>query len=191
MPDALSKTVPIWCCVLNRTIVRLRERERKQSTEQEGTQVGTSHLNSDTLSGDGWDTELHLPPYLISPSERDQIEQRIDGWVDDLLGSSYTLPVLSKPLRPVWIVQPPEFLSSSTDGQVGSSEHPGLSYVPQDTKTLPYHPIVCLTASIPFTTLGMDLERRTRGGNTYIQGAGDDHESWSMVCNSMCILKIR
>ncbi|KAH7907351.1 tRNA A64-2'-O-ribosylphosphate transferase, partial [Hygrophoropsis aurantiaca] len=51
MPDALSKTVPIWCAVVSRAVlVRLR-------------------------GGD-----LYTPPGVVSAQEHDQIARRIDGW---------------------------------------------------------------------------------------------------------------
>lgn len=73
MPDALSKTVPIWyvplprptdirCTVINRAVAQLH---RKQDDPV-------------------WDTELYLPP-VVSPSERSQIEALLPTWVDSLL----------------------------------------------------------------------------------------------------------
>jgi len=52
MPDALSKTVPIWCCVLNRAMF---------------PEAGPH--------------PLYTPPQAVSPSEHSQIEKRIDGFV--------------------------------------------------------------------------------------------------------------
>jgi tRNA A64-2'-O-ribosylphosphate transferase len=56
MPDALSKTVPIWCAVLNRALF---------PTE--------SALHP-----------VQFPPNFLTASEEAQIEQRIDGFVDSL-----------------------------------------------------------------------------------------------------------
>ena len=53
MPDALSKTVPIWCCVINRLLF-------------EGT---TSIL------------PLQTPDNAVGQSEHAQIESRIEGFV--------------------------------------------------------------------------------------------------------------
>ncbi|OBZ69549.1 Uncharacterized protein C3F10.06c [Grifola frondosa] len=78
IPDALAKTVPIWCTVFNRTLSR-------------------TYLN------DSWDTSLYCPPGAVSEQEKAQIEARIDSWVDSLLTSAYTLPNISAPLRPLWI----------------------------------------------------------------------------------------
>jgi tRNA A64-2'-O-ribosylphosphate transferase len=61
MPDALSKTVPIWCTVINRA-VRLRYGKDKKERDE----------------------ELYVPPKVVSPSERSQIEDRLDGWAEIL-----------------------------------------------------------------------------------------------------------
>lgn len=67
--------------------------------------------------------------------------------------SSYNLPALSKPLRPIWVTP-------------SSSSFPSLS---EDT---PFYPIICLTAS-KFDSYN--------GRTGYVQGSGDDHEMWGMV----------
>lgn len=64
MPDSLSKTIPIWCAVLNRAIFTYSDRK-----------VGTKIV--------------HLPPLSVSASERDQIATRIDGWTQDFIVSFY------------------------------------------------------------------------------------------------------
>lgn len=56
MPDALSKTVPIWCAVLNRALF---------PTETAFHPV-------------------QLPPNYLGESEESQIEYRIDGFVSSL-----------------------------------------------------------------------------------------------------------
>ncbi|KAF2474077.1 uncharacterized protein BDR25DRAFT_332277 [Lindgomyces ingoldianus] len=81
MPDALSKTIPIWCCVLNRAIF-----------------PALGHH------------PLYTPGHAVSPSEHAQIEQRIDGFVRQFLEickpDIETLSkTLKKPLRPIWVTQ--------------------------------------------------------------------------------------
>ncbi len=61
MPDALSKTVPTWCAVINLAIQIRREGD-----------------SCSTL--DDWDTELYLPPRIVSPSEKGQIESHLQAW---------------------------------------------------------------------------------------------------------------
>lgn len=55
MPDALSKTVPIWCAVMNRLL----------------------------LEEDAPDPELFTPEASISRSEHSQIEARLDRFVKE------------------------------------------------------------------------------------------------------------
>ncbi|KAG5722015.1 tRNA A64-2'-O-ribosylphosphate transferase [Termitomyces sp. T112] len=81
IPDALSKTVPIWCAVVNRAIIR-------------------RHPGPDKAS---WDNALYTPPGAVSAQEHHQIELRIDAWAEALQRSSFELPALPAPLRPFWI----------------------------------------------------------------------------------------
>ncbi|VDC05117.1 unnamed protein product [Peniophora sp. CBMAI 1063] len=85
LPDALSKTVPIWCAVINRAVAL------KVQTADGSRGVGD------------WDTQLYTPPGAVSSQEHAQIASRLDQWARDLVSSSYVLPELSKPLRPFWI----------------------------------------------------------------------------------------
>ncbi|KAF2715179.1 hypothetical protein K504DRAFT_421695 [Pleomassaria siparia CBS 279.74] len=81
MPDALLKTIPIWCCVMNRAIFP-----------------------------DTGPHELHTPPQAVSASEHAQIEKRIDSFVTQFLEiCAPNIPDLrqriQKPLRPLWVIQ--------------------------------------------------------------------------------------
>ncbi|KAI1415140.1 initiator tRNA phosphoribosyl transferase [Hypoxylon sp. FL1857] len=81
MPDALSKTVPIWCCVLNRALFP----------------------NAPAFH------ELYTPPNAVSQSEHSQIESRIPEHVASLRALDINLDALraqlKKPLRPIWVTQ--------------------------------------------------------------------------------------
>ncbi|KAI1449850.1 initiator tRNA phosphoribosyl transferase [Annulohypoxylon stygium] len=81
MPDALSKTVPIWCCVLNHVLF-----------------PDTPEFH-----------ELYTPPNAVSESEHAQINSRIPEHVDSLKALDIDINVLhqhvKKPLRPMWITQ--------------------------------------------------------------------------------------
>jgi tRNA A64-2'-O-ribosylphosphate transferase len=57
MPDALSKTVPIWCCVMNRAV----------------------------FGNEGGEHKLYSPPQAVSASEHAQMETRIDRFVQQFL----------------------------------------------------------------------------------------------------------
>jgi tRNA A64-2'-O-ribosylphosphate transferase len=63
LPDALSKTIPIWCAVINRASVAR----------------GTASNQLQT-----WDMGLHTPPGAVSAQEHAQIEARLDHWACDL-----------------------------------------------------------------------------------------------------------
>ncbi|KIK34499.1 hypothetical protein CY34DRAFT_67740, partial [Suillus luteus UH-Slu-Lm8-n1] len=55
MPDAFSNTIPIWCAVINRAILKT-----------------TPKMNVDA---EFWNTKLYTPPSVVSSQEHDQIEQ--------------------------------------------------------------------------------------------------------------------
>ncbi|KAL4991962.1 tRNA A64-2'-O-ribosylphosphate transferase [Aspergillus falconensis] len=78
MPDALSKTIPIWCAVFNRALFPLE----------------TAYHS------------VRLPPNYLSASEESQIEQRIDGFVHSLKSLKLDLDdlkqQLGKPIRVAW-----------------------------------------------------------------------------------------
>lgn len=83
MPDALSKTLPIWCAVINRVNNILLQR--------------------------GWTAEvleLQTPPRVVSRNEHQRISGQIDGWAQALIATGIgqeSFSDLSKPLRPIWV----------------------------------------------------------------------------------------
>ncbi|KAF1362252.1 hypothetical protein EJ07DRAFT_108794 [Lizonia empirigonia] len=84
MPDALSKTVPFWCCVINRAVF---------GGESKGEEM-----------------QLFTPPNAVSESEHAQMESRVDGFVQQFLDiCKPDIPSLrsklQKPLRPLWVTQ--------------------------------------------------------------------------------------
>lgn len=123
-PDALSKTVPIWCTVLNTASHR---------------RFGTPTV-----------PEL-VVPQSVSPSEREQIAALVFQWAVSLLESDLEVPHLRRPLCPVFVHPPdipPVFLGTTQ------------------------HSVVLVCAS--------DIEGPQLSPLTYVQGAGDDHESWAL-----------
>lgn len=117
IPDALSKTIPIWCCTINRAVDIYRRR------------------NSD-YRNDDWDLKFHSLPSAVSRSEHAQIETKIDAFVQRLLESGVDMEVVSsrlvKPLRPIW------FTPQSYDAVIES---------PPDFDDAAFCPVVCLSAS--------------------------------------------
>ena len=98
MPDALSKTIPIWCAVLNRASWR------RYASPVEGE--------------DGFG--LETPGWMIPPTEHDQIEARIGKFVETLLDSDLEVPRLGKPLRPVFVT--PQTDVDTVQARVGQAE---------------------------------------------------------------------
>ncbi|KAI4708658.1 hypothetical protein J4E89_006714 [Alternaria sp. Ai002NY15] len=83
MPDALSKTMPTWCCVINRAVFGTPANEEMR---------------------------LFTPPQAVGESEHAQMEKRIDGFVQQFLDICKPNIVdlrskLKKPLRPIWVTQ--------------------------------------------------------------------------------------
>lgn len=200
MPDALCKTVPIWCCVLNRAVHRWRSglaaavQPAQLDDGMMSNQEITSRNNTSGRSVREWTAEdlaLHLPRGLVSASERACIEARLDGWVDDFLGCGVDISMiadsLSRPLRPLWVT-PASSLPTPLSPQE-SNRHDGGRHDDDDSASpsadddrVPsyaypewdFSPIVCCTASRAVR----DGIQRVRG-YTYVQGAADDEESWS------------
>ncbi|KAK9467661.1 tRNA A64-2'-O-ribosylphosphate transferase [Lipomyces arxii] len=89
MPDSLSKTIPIWCSVINRSL-----------------------FASDIECG-----VLHLPRQSVPSSERAQIESRMDEMVESFVNSGVDLvrlkSKLDKPLRPIWVTPDPKLVLPS------------------------------------------------------------------------------
>ncbi|KAK4237833.1 tRNA A64-2'-O-ribosylphosphate transferase [Achaetomium macrosporum] len=95
MPDALSKTIPTWCAVLNRVLFPSRPHA------------------------------LYVPPNTVSPSEASQISALLPQFVSSFLSLAIDLAplrqTLKKPLRPFWITQEDD-LSLAAEGLAGIAE---------------------------------------------------------------------
>lgn len=152
IPDALSKTVPIWCAVLNGLMLK--------ATNQD--------ISYDQL--------LYVPPGTVSSSERSRIVQKLP----ELIQKLETLNVFDggqvyesfnrRLLRPFWIYPGSDLLESSRDVFTGELVNQAWS-VPEESKIIP---VILCTVSYQAQD-GVDK----RNGFTYHQGAADDHELWS------------
>ncbi|KAI8922278.1 tRNA A64-2'-O-ribosylphosphate transferase [Powellomyces hirtus] len=118
IPDSLSKTVPIWCAVINTAVAILRRQ-------------------SATATPESWDIRFHSIPSAVSKSEAQQISDRVLSFAHKLLTSSVDMDkvsrILLKPLRPIWI-SPASTLDGSFDWASGDD--------------LPFYPVVLLSASM-------------------------------------------
>ena len=84
LPDALSKTVPLWCAVLNTALLRHRARAGQATPQPEPEPE--PELDQGSEPEPGWDCSEHVAP-MVPPSEAAQISDRIAGWADDLEAS--------------------------------------------------------------------------------------------------------
>lgn len=91
LPDSQSRTIPIWCAVMNRIVVRYRK------------DLGMEPLlNFDTSS-------LYTPDWLVSQEEHDTIFNLVEEHVELLYQSKAIVnprklvETLKKPLKPHWI----------------------------------------------------------------------------------------
>lgn len=178
IPDSLSKTLPIWCAVINALIGNAQgDAACACAAAALDMQMG----DAPPVCGECLSHNLFLHP-SIPPSERAQIAARlphfVDAWHDAymhvhphvLRARRYGL----KPLRPLW-VQP--------------SRPVWDSGVPLDT--LQFTPVICLSASdavpaghralveaaVPLHVCGVTFPSRPTF--PYVQGAGDDEEGWA------------
>ncbi|KAL8037678.1 hypothetical protein ABFX02_11G053500 [Erythranthe guttata] len=163
-PDSMSKTIPIWTCVLNRAIFNYRTRlDKHDSPENEST---TSNDEIDNLGqhSSGWDCSLHLPLW-VSETEKSMIEKRLEHWTNEFESSGADIASIAsslrKPLRPLWISQRTVIW---------------LNEVPE-FDSWDFTPIILVSAS---SSSGIFQQRTTSEFSwNYISGAGDDEESWA------------
>ncbi|KAJ7969540.1 initiator tRNA phosphoribosyl transferase family protein [Quillaja saponaria] len=147
----MSKTIPIWTCVLNRAVSNfLKEMHHKDTQLKE-------------VSPD-WDCTLHLPLW-VSKTERAAIEDRLEEWTEQLMASGADITSLAaclkKSLRPLWISQKTVIW---------------LNEVP-DHDSWAFTPIILVSAS---SSSGMGQHKAPSEFSwNYIPGAGDDEESWA------------
>ncbi|KAK5781914.1 tRNA A64-2'-O-ribosylphosphate transferase PWA37_000677 [Arxiozyma heterogenica] len=152
MPDALSKTIPIWCAVLNHLMLKSKE----------------NNIDYNNL--------LFTPNETVSLSERSSIIEKLPKLSEQLErlkivdGKTMYNDFKGKLLRPIWIYPGSDILESSKDiftGEKIASEW----FISQDSNFIP---IILCTVSFQAQD---GVEKRD--GFTYHQGAGDDHELWS------------
>ncbi|KAI0292820.1 tRNA A64-2'-O-ribosylphosphate transferase [Russula brevipes] len=164
LPDALSKTVPIWCAVINRAV-----HLRSGGVGQHAAAAAAADTDTDEeAEGDPWKKNavagLCTPPGAVGAHEHAQIAARLESWAAALADSSYALPELARPLRPLWIT-------------------PASARFPHVAPDAPFVPVICVSAS---RAVDEGTERRT-GGFSYVQGSGDDHELWHFIWKKLTL----
>uniref|UniRef100_A0A2C9UBN0 Initiator tRNA phosphoribosyl transferase family protein n=1 Tax=Manihot esculenta TaxID=3983 RepID=A0A2C9UBN0_MANES len=164
-PDSMSKTIPIWTCVLNRSILNHISKLRDSGTIMQEQEADSSkHAENTRMLSQNWDCSLHLPLW-VPETEKAAIEERIDGWSKQLEDSGADIAsvasCLKKPLRPLWISQKTVIW---------------LNEVP-DHDSWDFTPIILVSTSF---SSGIYQHRTTSEFSwSYIAGAGDDEESWA------------
>ncbi|CAD6911785.1 unnamed protein product [Tilletia controversa] len=161
MPDALSKTIPIWCAVLNRASALVR---RGSNIDKVG----------------GFDS-LVTPERLVSRSEHAQIEARVEAWAKSLLDSDLKVPSLPASLRPFFVTPDTDLTLLSQEIE---NETAGVRPAPsqQSTTPPPFLPVILLSASHARSQALPSSESAPLGTGLnfeYVQGGGDDEENWA------------
>ena len=93
LPDSFSRTIPIWCCVINRLVLKYRK------------DLGLDEIGDN----DDWDIELHTPASIVSPQEHTEISNLIDSRVELLYQSKAIVDLqslvrdMTKPVRAIWV----------------------------------------------------------------------------------------
>ncbi|KAK9675856.1 hypothetical protein RND81_11G036300 [Saponaria officinalis] len=164
-PDSMSKTIPIWTCVLNRVIQRYRDKfhNYKNVNHVDENPSDANHKTTEDASIE-WNCSLHLPLF-VSKTEKAAIESRLEEFTLRLEESGADIASLAtslrKPLRPLWISQKSVIW---------------LNEVP-DHDSWNFTPIILVSAS---SQNGFIHQREsTEFSWNYIPGAGDDEESWA------------
>ena len=157
MPDALSKTIPIWCCVLNNLLF-----PQTSSADLTSTTITKSEETSrDSQSHFLINHPLETPLNIISHTEHSQILAKIPILIHQARRLKLDLPHLrtalnNKPLR-LHFTTPDRSSSPSALTQL-------LRNDTSDTQT-----ILCCSVS----------HHTTSPFEGYVQGAGDDSENWA------------
>ncbi|EJS44139.1 rit1p [Saccharomyces arboricola H-6] len=158
IPDALSKTVPIWCAVLNTIML----------------QENGEYVDMDKV--------LYIPPETVPKSEYDMMKRKIPELVAKLQklnvidSKKLNKLFMGKILRPIWVHPGSSLLNQSVDYFTGEIQKQNTWETPEDQNIIP----VILCAVSYQAQDGMDK----RYGFTYVQGAADDHELWSFGLDS-------
>jgi tRNA A64-2'-O-ribosylphosphate transferase len=79
-PDALSKTVPIWCATINQAVEQFRGKQVGHTGRHEHPSGASDHWKHQT-----WDANFYSMRSVVSESEHDNIAKRIPFFVEKLL----------------------------------------------------------------------------------------------------------
>lgn len=119
LPDAFSRTVPIWCCCINWIASRLRE----------GVSLEDLRLNPPSPD----DLDLVMGPNVVPPTELSRVRGLLPSRIGALLDSGLELDMLTllrKPMRLLWVTPASQL----------------YDVIPEDEE-LDFYPVVLLVAS--------------------------------------------
>lgn len=188
IPDALLKTIPTWCAVINCLLYENMEDEQvlaELRTFDNFTGEDASFVLN--LKHDNW---LLTPKQMVSRNEHNQILKRIPEFVRqvkklDLFSNTRLVKDLRvrKPLIPTFYYPGCKKLQTNEDLFV--FEHVNTP----ESKNV-FYSVNCITASKKTTEQGGSrISVRNETGDKvtswyYVQGSADDHELWatSLVC---------
>jgi tRNA A64-2'-O-ribosylphosphate transferase len=163
LPDSFSRTIPIWCAVLNRIVQRYGE-----------------ELEMTSIAYKSWDTRLQTPKDVVSIEEHEKIASLIDMYVERLYQSRAIVDPkglvcsLTKPLKVAWMNHNGDFYSTNGDDAPTATE--------EDSAANDFL-IVCWNPSKYQFQSGSTKKSHVKWidipGYYYTPGAADDHESWA------------
>mmetsp|Transcript_20752 Transcript_20752/g.44873 ORF Transcript_20752/g.44873 Transcript_20752/m.44873 type:complete len:528 (-) Transcript_20752:1377-2960(-) len=177
MPDSLSRTVPIWCSVINCAVVYYA---RRRGVDLDGEVWYTAGYTGGEADGeadaadigdDEGNAMLFTPSQVVTAEEHAMISGKIPSMVRTLISSDiidvdWLLGVVTKPLRPYWITnslpQPGNGCEDGDGRDIGVPEYDTDSYLC----------VVCVSCS------NIDPSLRVTEP-WYTPGAADDEESWA------------
>ena len=186
LPDSFSRTIPMWCCAMNRLVLRYRA-ELLSSRSGDGG-------GGDDYGGD-WDTRLHTPSPVVSPEEHAEMSDHVDSRVEALYRSGAIVDparlvnVMTRPIRAIWVAN-----GSAMQDTIPSHRH-ASSHGIHDADD-EYSIIVCCNPSYYDVNGGKNHVRRMKIGDDedddddddddaspdrwyhYAPGAADDDATW-------------
>lgn len=157
MPDALSKTIPIWSCVLNNLLFPRSSTSASNSTTLPNSQGVSSEFEGQSLIYH----PLETPPNIVSQTEHSQILAKVPILIRQARSLCLDFPYLrtalnNRPLR-LCFTTPDRHVSPSAPTQMFQDD------------SWDSHIILCCSVS----------HHTTSPFEGYIQGAGDDSENWA------------
>mmetsp|Transcript_21254 Transcript_21254/g.29794 ORF Transcript_21254/g.29794 Transcript_21254/m.29794 type:complete len:549 (-) Transcript_21254:124-1770(-) len=179
LPDSFSRTLPVWCTVINRVTSYYRRQFSNKKNECE---------SKDNL---WWDNGLYTPSSIVSQEERLEICNVLDGHVRSVLDSgvildpNFLVNILQKPLRCWWISNCHHLqnMENSRNQCNYTSLQEQCERIIQEAQN--YTCILCVSCSGSPVCFPHNCDNpcpthiNVGTEYSYVPGAGDDEESWS------------